>query len=427
MLQVIQHPPSGMVLSSRDHHAHLVEIIGGTVIIGPEYTPLQQFMMVDYYYSWTTTITILIGSLYFNIIYYCFVIPRRRRRRRRSNYTANSSIYTDANENNKSNMPPQFHRTNDGHTTSDHFDDLHNFDYMNDLHVDDDCDEVYNSEENEDEWIPLYGNNDNSDTAVPTAHTHNSKSQECNRNQLNPPVHNGVDESECFFDAVQFPPDSPVNDVMTDPIRIDDDNNNNNKASTAEEFLATTFTVTNNMTTLSSSALENSPSITRADTLLSLLHQSESLQPVQSQQAVPDVVQSLNPSTVISIVNAPSIQLPKATISNHSTVDTTVVSSSMAGSTSDDALSFQNGAANVSRVDDSNHGIKDNDPNVTGRAAPASPDTDGIQVLQLLWAELQNRSRQSDTTNDDNEFHPLRIEHGDHGMYQSHPFLIFLS
>ena len=426
MLQVIQHPPSGMVLSSRDHHPHLVEIIGGTVIIGPEYTPLQQFMMVDYYYSWTTTITILIGSLYFNIIYYCFVIPRRRRRR--SNYTANCSIYTDASKNNKSNMPPQFHRTNDGHTTSDHhLDDLHNFDYMNDLHVDDDCDEVYNSEENEDEWIPLYGNNDNSDSAVPTAHTHNSKSQECNRNQLNPPVHNGVDESECFFDAVQFPPDSPVNDVMTDPIRIDDDNNNNNKASTAEEFLATTFTVTNNMTTLSSSALENSPSITRADTLLSLLHQSESLQPVQSQQAVPDVVQSLNPSTVISIVNAPSIQLPKATISNHSTVDTTVVSSSMAGSTSDDALSFQNGAANVSRVDDSNHGIKDNDPNVTGRAAPASPDTDGIQVLQLLWAELQNRSRQSDTTNDDNEFHPLRIEHGDHGMYQNHPFLVFLS
>jgi hypothetical protein len=187
----IHQPQSQTIGSNTNHHNNqLIEIIGGNVIIGPEYTKLQQIMMLDYFYTCTITITILISFVYYGILHYIVFLRQRSRWQ------------------NHASPMHHFHHMNGSTDGPMEFDDVHNFDYMNDLHIDDDDDnELYDDPKGDhstSDWIPLSENDSNSDSNHDTAETSTFPTNDSQHYSNDIEFHQGDDDTDMFFDTTPF-------------------------------------------------------------------------------------------------------------------------------------------------------------------------------------------------------------------------------
>ena len=480
-IQILQ--PSPPPTFNGWHQNPLVEIIGGTVIIGPEYTKLQQFIMVDYFYTCTITITLLISFVYYFLIY-TIVVRRRRRMPLSWDCPDSHSSYP--------NYSPHF----DTNGTND-YDDVHNFDYMNDIHIDEESDDK-NSDDNSD-WVPLYNDNAYSNHGTPEDNT-NISSNQSNHIDYNhqPSMYDLVDpneEDDLFFDTITFLP--AIVNLRNDGPDTTFLNRDGDTVPMDESITATPGTsIAADTTTIplpASSVITNGPTMTtrRTDTVLPLHCDKETLQQQQQRRDIIVEHNVIDPTPSVPTDTAPSIRTGMvlvATLSNNTSANVTATSQTVASSTRKEVPvsckrmivgtdgTMTNGLSINSNMlghgtiaSDSN--IDDDVPilfqSVSLSSIPSTPHSfephfeppahiapttaavgavptvaastehvEGEHVIRLLWSELQSRNhrtgrqnihvqRNVDDTNDTTMNGDKDTDNRD-VLYQEYPFLAFL-
>ena len=260
------------------------------------------------------TITLLIGFVYYGMMYSIFF----RRRQNLSSWNHHDySYYSCPN--------PTFHTngTND-------YDDVHNFDYMDDLIINDEENDDTNQDDSSD-WVPLY-NDDDDDTNVnnetcctPADHRQRHSDNSFSRDS-HPPNFDFVDDEDdngLFFDTIPFLPDSNYrrydSNGVTPPI-ID---GNALPIDESKETIGINSTIhAEDTTTICSSVLMNGTITTvptRADTVVPMQCERKSLNP-QQQQRPDNIAQNdaINSAMMVPIDNVPLITSQMvATQSNH--------------------------------------------------------------------------------------------------------------
>lgn len=450
MIQILQPP---LTISSNQNHLHpLIEIIGGTVIIGTEYTPLQQIVMVDYYYTCTITITVLLGFMYYGIIY--FVLFRQQQRRRQSNWSHRHHPSNSPYSNKTSPL--------DTNGSNYDYDDVHNFDYMDDLHINEENGDD-NQQDDSNDWVPLYDHgvdhNHHSNPVAAENHSFPTDRRRRQRHSNNDNFHEGNDHSsmyevvddELFFDAIPFLPDHnhirhynnciadsliggdivPMDEsIITTPgigstIPVDDTTKTYSSVHLNDPITTNTTVRTDNVPrsqcdiklqqqwdimvrndTAKDSSMpvplfDNVPSIASKMTA-TRLNDSSSMNVTATSSTVllsskaevrPD---NDNTSTVGTMTNDPII-IPNQP--HEGTKNETDSTDDEIDNWTDDAISTspsQFHSLPLSVLPVAPHSATRHHAlhaETTTRTAPATEDVDGTQMIQILWSELQHRNR----------------------------------
>jgi hypothetical protein len=371
-------------MSNAEHSNQLIEIIGGTVIIGPEYTRLQQVLMVDYYYTCTATITLFIGFLYYAIIYSTLF----RKQQRPSHWNSH-----DAYSNNS--YP---HHWSDFHANND-YDDVHNFDYMDDLHINEEENDDTNKDDSSD-WEPV--NNDaNHGSSQPFTATdrlrlrqHFGKST-CH-NQY-PPTNDFIDDDDddaLFFDTIPLVPDNDQqqNDNVHTLTFIDD-----NSLPIDESGRATNVTIpTVNTTNTSSIQIVQNETID-SSTIVSI----EDAHTITTQMVAPQSNHtSRMKGTATSSIVLPFNRAVRPCNDFTDTDEAMMNDSNIVPDQPQQCVINENGSPNHNKDDGLNADVQyspehhpEPEIDTPSRITYTTEDVGATTVVQLLLSELKNRKR----------------------------------
>jgi hypothetical protein len=168
------------------HNQPMIEIIGGTVTIGKFYTKVQQFMIVDYYYSCTLIITFSIAILYYYAVrtIYTYYVSKLT-----STATPNATYNTQQSKLHKHNL----------HDNSDNFrGGIHRH---NDNNDDNNTYNCTNSNNTSNEWVTI---DESNDCWIDYGHDHNDTDSFV------------FNDDDLFFDAISFLPDQTSNSSKID-------------------------------------------------------------------------------------------------------------------------------------------------------------------------------------------------------------------